>query len=616
MQDYEVKDKGEEGIMPPITNRQILIVNKLKQYLKAVGRTPIFDLDFGLCSGLVALKLYSMRLDNNAEFERDIKYILNWDAEQFSADGLQSDSVIEDFLNAVIFLQADSLLREGVKSDELKQSVDLLLGQISEIADPEFKITFVFTSDTLLELLSLIARDGKMIRISTNEHAIGVSCMQGRFMLHDFSSYPSDIACNNVADLNRAIFKILTPWEKASQLTLHVTVIDLKDSVTLDYPDSLGLVQNWMRNPKYAMMVLDNPNLFHLAARYADYPLLDLLFAQGYTYKPWTKTEDSELLEAVMNQDRRTLAYLIKHGIPLNARTTDGVTALGKAITFKASKMLYKLLEAGADPNIEVAAGVSAIDIALLPKYKNRDNVILLLAFGAKITSGQLQQMYRLFGEDACYIVKHALAFNARLLKTPTQLDLNVATGRDVVAFLHHTKTCLLLETKLSAADQQAIEAIKELYKSKTSDLKWSFAEKAEIHKMLKLFAFDEVSALIQQINTIAAEITKIPFKNYKLDDIVRIAEILDELTDLAEYRGASFTRLHVSHLAAVAKRSVEAYLRRNGINNIRAYLRERSVIKPPRTTTAYFALNHGAVAAMDADYESVIIPELLRDLG
>lgn len=97
----------------------------------------------------------------------------------------------------------------------------------------------------------------------------------------------------------------------------------------------------------------------HVAARFADPPMLEYLVAQGFGIEDWGNAAAPALFVAATENRMDNVAWLVEHGADVNATARDGAQLLTHALLCHDQKLIDYLLAAGAKPNSktrEVAA--------------------------------------------------------------------------------------------------------------------------------------------------------------------------------------------------------------------------------------------------------------------
>lgn len=407
------------------------LITKLRQYFahKGIAELP-FTSDQGLCAGLVAYWLYCKRCNNNLFNERlffhELNQIANWDYAKFKAMGLATDPLMEHFINLVMFLQFDVFLRSGVRQDQLDQTINFMLDHdMPHVAPCEQQLTFVFDHPTLVNLTAQIALNNKMIKITDGLHAIGLMASgtdaERLYFLFDPAGTQKLTSYSSADHLVKAIFTAFkTTRDAHGFLAIKCDRFDLVGSSTRASITSEQYYQEQFADPHYALAVLRHPNIFHLAVKYHDFTLTDLLFAHGYKYIPWTLSACTEFEDAVIANDAELFDYLQAHDIPVDyaSPTDNGVTPLARAIMQNNLDMQYRLLAAGANPNLPANDYYSLLEVCV----ENKDNkriasIILLIASGLEITTRDLIVLKRNFNADQLRAITHqAVSLNAKLL--------------------------------------------------------------------------------------------------------------------------------------------------------------------------------------------------------
>ena len=102
----------------------------------------------------------------------------------------------------------------------------------------------------------------------------------------------------------------------------------------------------------------------------------------SYNKSGWTL-----LQKAVNDNDTNMVEFLISNGADLNKTSNgNGYTALELAVANDRGVIAKKLLEAGADPNVNIAIGDTALNEAL-KAGANNSTIELLLQYGAKLNT-------------------------------------------------------------------------------------------------------------------------------------------------------------------------------------------------------------------------------------
>lgn len=421
---------------------------KTEQSARAQHYALPFDSNAGLCSGIVAYWLYCRHINNTLlsieDANAEINYILNFDLAEFADTGLTQDPVIERFLNNVLFLHHDRRLRSGVRQDDLATSVNLLLdAKLPQVLPAEFQITCVFNRSALVDLLSAIARPNKMIRLDIGLHTIGLYKSETGFELIDPNSSMYAVAITDPTMLVEAIFKAFGSFTNTPEyIAIYISIFDTQQKSVAPYLDPLEYCKNLLAKPRYKAATIGHPNIFHLAAKYHQFALLDLLYTSGYRYIPWTLTPSTEFDHAIINNDQVLFDYLVMRKIPLNYHSPTGITPLAKAIMEDNIDMLYALLSAGADPNKPAFDDVSLTYAAVSePDDPKIAALILLLASGMELSAADEQLLQtELSPPQLRAIARQVVRLNALLLNIPepefkdssAPLELHITKPRDL----------------------------------------------------------------------------------------------------------------------------------------------------------------------------------------
>jgi hypothetical protein len=399
--------------MPATTHEEL----RLRQECKL----PFESIE-GLCSGLVAYWLYCNRIGAEQKYIKLLNAVLAWDADAFEQSRLMQDPILEEFLNIIAFLQFDPRLRPGVGHGNIGAGLALLLDKDDlrpQVAEPEFKINFVFSETVLAGLLRKIMHENKMLRVDNIFHAVGCILQDKKYHYIDPLAKTGPITFTSIKQLAAAIFKSFTPFSGSKKgLALNITIADLMNVPTPDYPSVADLYATWFHDRSVKKTVLANPYILRLGLRFDDMVLLNLLFARGYVYIPWIHNRTPELNELVIAEDEVKLRYAIVHGVPVNYRVQElnGSTPLGMAIMHDKPYMMYLLLLAGADPKIDQVQGMSAIKLAI--SFHMTAAIILLLARDAKLKKDENDLLHALYTVSEVRLMQqHAKDLHERLFK-------------------------------------------------------------------------------------------------------------------------------------------------------------------------------------------------------
>lgn len=466
--------------------QQQIILDNIQQYLIARDNSKLpLNAEDGICSGLVAYWLYHLRIGEEQLFKDEIEYALNWNLDQFNASSAVRDIILDELINNTLFLQNDYYLRNEVKQHEIDKSMSLLFPEhYPQVSPTEFSITFVFTKTQLAELINTVVMPNKMIRIGNGFHTLGLTYINGLYHYYDPKSCKGPTIIYSSAELATRIFDDLSSFCKSdSHLAINLSVFDLTTEVAAKYPNQIQYCNNFLLDQNNKLEILQHKNIFHLACQYEDYTILDLLFANGYTYVPWNLNKMPELNTAVTEKNASKLGYLIQHGIPLDYKVRFGCTPIGTAINSHADLMLYDLLIAGANPNIDPTFLFTPLQYAM--HCNNSNAIMLLLAFELDFSATELERLKQKFSQpEINLIADHALQLNAKLLKISEPFNINIANNNALLNFLRNAK----LKIKLGYA-MDTITLIKDdkIY-SGNKALKLINSANTEINSLLNFF--------------------------------------------------------------------------------------------------------------------------------
>ena len=516
-----------------------------------------FSTTAGLCSGLSAYWLYFKCTGKEGKFLQQLEYLLTWDKSKISVQETE-DEKIEDFMNAIEFLQFDTELRSEIRQVDLDQSFKVLLAKDAPQVTPvEFKTTFVFTEQVLQEYLTKSIQENKMVRIANNNHVISLVYTNGSYFLYDPESKLGPTAYANTTELAAQIFKSITVFTKSQDpIALNVSIFDLSSKPKAkdknEYQAAEEYCSKLLNDKAYKQVIINNSQIFDLAMWYQDISLAN---------------------------------YLIKEGLDLNLRTPAGTTPLESALAERDTEMLFKLIAEGANPKLPTSKGISLLELAL--KNRHFEAIIILLAFGVDFTQQQLDAISARFKYSQYKaIVRHAIELNQKLLQAPELLNLDSANGRDIVTFLRNCKLKIQLgkpadEIKLKIENRNfiGIEALNILithcHALKNNDL-FDCAQKTEILELLKYhlptdFKTEGDQELLQLLSTIEQNIRTRDLNTTSKADLQEISIILDHLDAISKHWHTLYPkRLYICYSAKAVKAEIESQLADVGIDSIK----------------------------------------------
>lgn len=399
----------------PVDNVHIHILKKMRRYveLKKNKLRKIDDpsecvlpneVSNGLCAGLVACWLYSEKINKNLIFinesTSDLENFLEWDADKFVNSQDLTDPNMEQFINAVRFLHSDTHLRTGVMQENIDTSFNFLTADTApKLAPAELVTVFVFNHAKLAKFIQDIVFEHKMIRLGNGFHTVGLYKKNDKYYFYDPLRLPIEL--DSASQVATAIFTSLSPTCKSTtHIALSSVVFDLVSSVPAVYPDITEYYTKLLQDETYKHAVLNHNNIFHLAARCADYKTMNLLFDNGYEYIPWREIKNTEIIDAINADNPELLAYLLAKGFVPDYNAQGALTPMGLAIVKNSLHLVCLLVAAGADPNGKVLNDYSVLSCAIQTQPKDNDkitqaNIIaVLLGSGAKLSSNNKKELY------------------------------------------------------------------------------------------------------------------------------------------------------------------------------------------------------------------------------
>lgn len=118
-------------------------------------------------------------------------------------------------------------------------------------------------------------------------------------------------------------------------------------------------------NEQGAARTGDQGSLLHVAARFADPPMLEYLVSAGFALEEHGGASGSALLVAASDNRRDNVAWLIARGADVNAADSGGGTALTHSLVCKDQGLVDELIAAGAVPDARTYAAAEKLGITL-----------------------------------------------------------------------------------------------------------------------------------------------------------------------------------------------------------------------------------------------------------
>lgn len=547
-----------------INYHQDEIFKKLDQYAKLIGGTLPFDSANGLCSGLIAYALYCEMRDIEYEFLLELNYVLKWKSNEFKKLDLQKDAIFERFINNVTSLHFVHNLRYGENIAQRQLDKNLAFTDYTRQLKAS-ELTFVFTKENLCLLINDQAVPETWIRIENGFHAAGLIYKNGVYKLYNFENPEGPKIFLTADKVAQVIFDDLAKHcHSKKHIALNFRIYNLIDEVAA-FPTLEEYARELFADPEYKEAILSHQNIFHLAARMEDYELMDLLFAEGYEYIPWQLDRYPEINEAIIENNKEMLQYLLDHNISTDARTETGMTPIGEAITYNNMELLFELLEAGADLNEDACEDVSTLELAL--DNDSPEAVVLLLAFELDVTEDQLEHLFIYFNEQQIDEIKNlAVAFNAKILGVKNDFDINTADFKLLIAFLHHLKMQVQLG-KGPNNDELAVilKQIAARFYEPQDNLS-EFSKKLEMYNLLQNFKIKGFKSkatrhLINSLDNVTKKILKMPYGYYSAQDRQDIATTLKVIEDILSFRSELKVNFYSRHKVYQAKRKIEKHI-------------------------------------------------------
>ncbi len=461
------------------------------------------DLHNGVCLSLTGNWGYLKLMGMESTFEEEIRKVVLFDKEAFAKSAAKQDPAMEATIQKILFLQYfHSILTQG--DFGLKNLVErglnfIVADEMPRFAEPEFEYLFVFNRQSLLQLFTKVIFPNKLISLNNSLHTVAIVLSGGQWNYYDpnNSKGPIKLVFDALEDLVEHVFYDVGRWCGSHNfITLSVTANDLEHIQPQTYPDPATYSRELLQDPQYLQEILQHPMIFHYAMETRNFALADLLYEFGYKYVPWVISKECELQLAVFYNDHARLDYMLGHGMPIDYRPPNGITALANAIKHNRIPMLYKLLAAGANPNVPPSrVSLTYIKMALLEN--NTEAISLLLAFGANLSQdelGKLRQQYS--NTELKNIFSQALAINYLILQLTEAFDSKKANIWQIIDFCLHEK----LRAELAQAAPDAM--IKKITDILNAALTKLIKKKIAKHSDLELY---ELEVVQKTVNTLLA---------------------------------------------------------------------------------------------------------------
>ena len=593
------------------------------------NRLPFNNVE-GICSALVALWFYCVRRGRAADFKQMVDDVLNWDAKEFSSSTEPSDIALEKLISNMLFVHHDPQIRGPQFSRRyVNKNLELILEEDQlHIGPAEFSLNLVADVAKTADIITKFAHQNKMIRFENLFHTVGVIYDGEVYHFYDPNYPDGPLTFNTLEQVSAAVHASLAKFNTNKQnIAMNMSVFDLDDhkyTKQVYEPSALDYSMQLFTDPEYKQLVLEDPNIFHLCATYDDTDSIKLLYSMGHKYRPWLSGNDSDLNEAIFNQDPDRIKFLVAQGADLEFRTKDGETCLGSAVRCKLPIMVYTLLAMGANPNTAPTGQASPLEIAL--RSENVETIILLLAYNADIPAGFLDKLQRKFGDASFANIKaRAIELNAKLFSAPEQLNISEANGQQIIAFLHNAKLKVKLlnttdsitvinEDHRAVSGANALKLIALHYQSNSANDLFDFNEKVEIYRLLKFFKpqdleFKGSRELIKLLDKIAQRIISTPIETHisTPNEMLEIALIMQRLDELSAAKfSVKPVKVYLGVKAAKTKQAIESYLAANNIESIDAYLAQTAPTAIAAKANHLFFSARQGVSAVQMPYQEI----------
>lgn len=149
------------------------------------------------------------------------------------------------------------------------------------------------------------------------------------------------------------------------------------------------------------------------------------------------KKEESELVEAILADDRNAVGLVLMRGANINARGVHNITPLMFAVDRQRPQAVNELLARGANPNLKADDGASAVFLAVENYRKAPDIMFAVIRGGGDPNTRRPDDdpvIMRFMNDRNCEFIRHMKALGADLditTRADDPLITNASTARD-----------------------------------------------------------------------------------------------------------------------------------------------------------------------------------------
>lgn len=534
-----------------------------------------YSIDEGFCSGITSLWLYYKSLDKEDIFIKLITNALYWREADTPDDVMKSrdiDDLFEELFQAIAFLQTKHILLhnsdKNKKSPEnIAYSFEFLLPD-SKSADPmsaveqEFNLSFVYTKESLAQMIEDLVKNNKMIYLNNVYHAIGLVLTDGKYYLYDPNHKSKPMVFNNSHDVANAIFTQYKPYNNSKdKLTLYTSFLNSSNTKLAIYPSKHEYCAELINKYKYDSNIINDDSLIHLL---------------------------------VKNNEIKTFQLLLNHGLLVNKPSNFNETYAGLAISNnkKEYEMLYLLLCNNTDIQSE-HLDLSLFSIASM--YNNYHALTLLLAFGYEPNTHELTNLKAISEELFNAVINTAINLQKEFLDPPK--IMNIKDPHGIIMYLRQKK---LEQHKLEKnidielqdekgqvfQNENAINKLLEEYHCMLHGNMYDATYKGELYKLLKHFSknsadFHGSSELISLFTEIANSITAKKITDHSQNDLIEISIIIQQLNELiAKPLNFNPHKYFICYEAKNIKHKIDRYLKKNGIESLENHIHKEQLNK------------------------------------
>lgn len=389
----------------------------------------------GVCSGLSGLWLYRKSRGEESQFFGILELIAAWNGteESLKAGDNFLAKVFEQFINDMRWVQnssADIRLKYNVQQRDLVDKFEIIKRvqknqgrDTPSLLSLEFSMAFVFKKDELLETLSNVVNEGKMIRLGGANHTIAMMKKNGKYVVYDPNASDGEKTFDTIVAVEDYIEKVLFKdfGYSSENLPIDISVFDFSNKKPHRYKKTAKeMIESFLRkNGEVDRLSWDKYTPLIFASRMGEQATAQLLVQMKADlnkaadvgllvdyYTPLIAAVDKRQTDIVrmlatspgVNLDRLCggttplifaaqegyidiVGVLLETNVNINQKDIFGNTALMLAVGNGHLELVLELLRAGVFVNEKNSMGVTALMMAV--STRNAGMVKALLGAGA-----------------------------------------------------------------------------------------------------------------------------------------------------------------------------------------------------------------------------------------